>query len=311
MTSCSSCIDTFKEAASERVSAKDRVNFVDGKYPKAVCETCSVSEHGIPRVDDNEILVRASYSPFHAPKGELDPGAFFSDCFTLGGSCDRLTISDFDEVYRRSEGKAEGKRRNGKNHFLRSFVKLDVSKIRKILFSCSGNRALAVYNTSLASNCVHAEIFVVPSNATASQLKGSHRAEIRNELHNAVIEEIAVEDVLLKKIIYRVLGSDEWAEALSHGEYLGAPDDVADGFIHFSTHDTLAATLALHYAGRDHLKLLHVPVAPIAQNIKWEPARGGTLFPHLYARLSVQDVFRVDDVRLDENGVHILPEDLR
>jgi|TARA_R110001583_G_scaffold194956_1_gene367904 uncharacterized protein (DUF952 family) len=113
------------------------------------------------------------------------------------------------------------------------------------------------------------------------------------------------------QIIYRVLGSDEWAEALSHGEYLGAPHDVADGFIHFSTRDTLAATLALHYAGRDHLKLLHVPVAPIAQHLKWEPARGGTLFPHLYARLSVQDVFRVDDVRLDENGVHILPEDLR
>lgn len=114
-----------------------------------------------------------------------------------------------------------------------------------------------------------------------------------------------------EQTIYRVLGSDEWAKAVALGEYQGAPHDIADGFIHFSTGETLAATLALHYAGRDHLKLLHVPVAPIEAYIKWEPARGGTLFPHLYANLKVADVFRVDDVNLDENGVHILPEDLR
>ncbi|NIY76980.1 DUF952 domain-containing protein [Thalassospira sp. HF15] len=111
--------------------------------------------------------------------------------------------------------------------------------------------------------------------------------------------------------IYRVLGSDEWAEALSAGQYDGAPHDIADGFIHFSTQDTLAATLALHYAGRDHLKLLRVPIAPIAAKLKWEPARGGTLFPHLYDVLSVEHVTKVDEIRLDENGVHILPKDLR
>ena len=111
--------------------------------------------------------------------------------------------------------------------------------------------------------------------------------------------------------IYRVLGSDEWAQALSDGQYDGAPHDIADGFIHFSTGDTLAATLALHYAGRDHLKLLRVPVAPIADKLKWEPARGGTLFPHLYDVLAVAHVTRVDDLPLDANGVHILPEDLR
>lgn len=111
--------------------------------------------------------------------------------------------------------------------------------------------------------------------------------------------------------IYRVLGSDEWAQALSSGQYDGAAHDRADGFIHFSTGDTLAATLALHYAGRDHLKLLRVPVAPIADKLKWEPARGGTLFPHLYDVLSVEYVAHVDDVRLDDDGVHILPEDLR
>lgn len=111
--------------------------------------------------------------------------------------------------------------------------------------------------------------------------------------------------------IYRVLGSDEWAKALSTGQYDGAPHDIADGFIHFSTRDTLAATLALHYAGRDGLKLLHVPVAPIRNRLKWEPARGGTLFPHLYDVLSVEYVTRVDDLRLDDAGVHILPEELR
>ena len=111
--------------------------------------------------------------------------------------------------------------------------------------------------------------------------------------------------------IYRVLGSDEWAQALSAGQYDGAPHDIADGFIHFSTGDTLAATLALHYAGRDHLKLLRVPVEPIADKLKWEPARSGTLFPHLYDVLSVEYVTRVDDVRLGDDGVHVLPEELR
>ena len=39
--------------------------------------------------------------------------------------------------------------------------------------------------------------------------------------------------------------------------------------------------------------------------------RGGTLFPHLYDVLSVEYVTQVDDVRLDDDGVHILPDDLR
>lgn len=111
--------------------------------------------------------------------------------------------------------------------------------------------------------------------------------------------------------IYRVLGADEWAQALASGKYDGAAHDIADGFIHFSTRDTLAATLALHYSKRDGLKLLHVPVAPVEAKLKWEPARGGTLFPHLYDALSVSHVTRVDDLALDENGVHILPQDLR
>lgn len=111
--------------------------------------------------------------------------------------------------------------------------------------------------------------------------------------------------------IYRVLGSDEWAEALSTGQYAGAPHDIADGFIHFSTIDTLAATLALHYAKRGGLRLLHVPVESVADKLKWEPARGGTLFPHLYDVLSVEHVERVDDLALDDDEVHILPEDMR
>ncbi|MCC9623918.1 DUF952 domain-containing protein [Thalassospira sp. MA62] len=114
-----------------------------------------------------------------------------------------------------------------------------------------------------------------------------------------------------ENMIYRVLGSDEWADAQATGQYAGAPHDIADGFIHFSTQDTLAATLALHYSKRDGLKLLHVPVAPIEDKLKWEPARGGTLFPHLYDVLSVDLVTRVDDIGLDANGVHILPDDLR
>ncbi|MEQ8392171.1 MAG: DUF952 domain-containing protein [Thalassospira sp.] len=115
----------------------------------------------------------------------------------------------------------------------------------------------------------------------------------------------------LDTTIFRVLGSDEWATALATGKYDGAAHDKADGFIHFSTRDTLAATLALHYAKRTGLRLLHVTVASVRDKLKWEPARGGTLFPHLYDVLSVEHVTRVDELPLDDNGVHILPEDLR
>lgn len=108
-------------------------------------------------------------------------------------------------------------------------------------------------------------------------------------------------------LIYRVLPRRDWDAARAAGHYHGAEHDRADGYLHFSTADTLAETLALHYGGQEDLVLLSVPVAPLAAALRWEPARGGTLFPHLYAPLDVTLVRAVDPLPLERDGRHRLP----
>lgn len=83
--------------------------------------------------------------------------------------------------------------------------------------------------------------------------------------------------------LYKIVGAAEWAGV---GEvYAGSADDLRDGYIHLSTAAQVAGTLARHFAGRSDLVILEVDAAAIAADLKWEPARGGALFPHLYAPL--------------------------
>ena len=91
-------------------------------------------------------------------------------------------------------------------------------------------------------------------------------------------------------MIYKVLRAAEWAALEAAGETDGAPVDVADGFIHFSTIDQLPGTLERHFAGEEGLVLAAVDETAIAGPIRWEPSRGGALFPHLYRRLAMGDV---------------------
>jgi uncharacterized protein (DUF952 family) len=89
-------------------------------------------------------------------------------------------------------------------------------------------------------------------------------------------------------LIYKVLRPAEWAELESLGETLGSAADRADGFVHFSTAEHLPGTLDRHFAGETGLLLLAVDAAGAA--LRWEPSRGGALFPHLYRRLTRADV---------------------
>lgn len=93
-------------------------------------------------------------------------------------------------------------------------------------------------------------------------------------------------------LIYKILTQALWAQACKSGQLRGAPVDLADGYIHFSTREQLAETAAKHFAGQHDLRLLAIETdrLPDAAALKWEPSRGGALFPHLYGALPISAV---------------------
>ena len=110
-----------------------------------------------------------------------------------------------------------------------------------------------------------------------------------------------------RELIYHICRSDEWAAAEAAGAYCGSSQDRADGFIHFSDAGQVAASAARHRAGQDGLVLLTVEAAALGAALKWEPSRGGALFPHLYGELPLAAVRRADDLPLGPDGHHRFP----
>nr|MDQ2879278.1 DUF952 domain-containing protein [Pseudomonadota bacterium] len=83
-------------------------------------------------------------------------------------------------------------------------------------------------------------------------------------------------------LAYKVLTGDQMAVLERDGCFIGAPVDLADGYIHLSTADQLAETVDRHFAGRSDLHVAAVDLEALGDAIRWEPSRGGALFPHLY-----------------------------
>jgi len=110
-------------------------------------------------------------------------------------------------------------------------------------------------------------------------------------------------------LIFKILRADEWQHLLDNGETDGAPIDVADGYVHFSTAEQARETAAKHFAGEDNLMLLAVETATLGDALKWEVSRGGAKFPHLYRKLMLDDVIWEDNLNLVD-GVHDFPEDV-
>ena len=104
-------------------------------------------------------------------------------------------------------------------------------------------------------------------------------------------------------IIYKIFRSDEYAAFVAAGRTKGAPIDIADGYVHFSTTDQVKVTASKHFAGEDGLKLLGLDSDRLAPDLKWEPSRGGALFPHLYRELRANDILFVHDLPF-EDGHH-------
>ena len=107
--------------------------------------------------------------------------------------------------------------------------------------------------------------------------------------------------------IYKICTASEWREAEQAGAYRGSAVDLKDGFIHFSTAEQAAETAAKHFAGQRDLVLIAVDADALGDKLKWEPSRGGALFPHLYGELSLKTVQRVDALPLDDTGRHVFP----
>ncbi|MFM1862626.1 MAG: hypothetical protein RLZ26_1148 [Pseudomonadota bacterium] len=110
-------------------------------------------------------------------------------------------------------------------------------------------------------------------------------------------------------LIYKILRAAEWQALNEAGETAGAPVDVADGYVHFSTAAQLPGTLARHFAAEGDLWLLSFEAARLGPALRWEPARGGDLFPHLYAPLRLADACAVQPLPRGPAG-HALPEGL-
>lgn len=115
---------------------------------------------------------------------------------------------------------------------------------------------------------------------------------------------------LMSVVIYKVVSTDEWRGAQAAGTYHGSADDLRDGFIHLSTADQLAGTLAKHFSGQDGLGLVAVDAAALGDKLIWEPSRGGDVFPHLYAPLPVAAALWTQSLPLKADGSHALPDDL-
>ncbi len=93
--------------------------------------------------------------------------------------------------------------------------------------------------------------------------------------------------------IIKLLRAAEWAQFQADGQFAGSPDDLRDGFIHFSTPDQASATLAKWFAGEQGVMALTIDADGLGEALKWEPARGGQLFPHLYRPLGLDEVANV------------------
>ena len=107
--------------------------------------------------------------------------------------------------------------------------------------------------------------------------------------------------------VFKIFRRPEWDAFRAAGETAGAPVDLADGFIHLSTAEQVAETAARHFAAESDLVLVAVDEERLGAGLKWEPSRGGALFPHLYRPLRLSDVIWDKSLPLGATG-HIFPE---
>jgi uncharacterized protein (DUF952 family) len=108
--------------------------------------------------------------------------------------------------------------------------------------------------------------------------------------------------------IYKISPRKAWDDAEKSGSFTGAPVDVADGYIHFSAAHQVRETAAKYFCNQPDLVLAAIDVSVLGEALKWEPSRGGDLFPHLYGLLPMSAVLSVMALPLDSDGTPVVPE---
>jgi uncharacterized protein (DUF952 family) len=100
--------------------------------------------------------------------------------------------------------------------------------------------------------------------------------------------------------VYKILRAEEWTALQKVGRSDGSSDDVRDGYVHLSTAPQVPETLARHFEGEEGLWILEIEEAALGSDLRWEPARDGDPFPHLYRALELRDVQRAEPVHRGE-----------
>jgi len=105
--------------------------------------------------------------------------------------------------------------------------------------------------------------------------------------------------------IYKLIDRKAWERALSLGRFDGAGVDLRDGYIHFSTAAQAGETARRYFQGQSDLLMLTLETEALG-DLRWEPARGGDLFPHLYGPLDPSLVIETRALSLDAEGTLVL-----
>ncbi|TGX55854.1 DUF952 domain-containing protein [Sphingomonas gei] len=106
---------------------------------------------------------------------------------------------------------------------------------------------------------------------------------------------------------YKVLTAEQMSVLERDGSFAGAPVDLQDGYIHLSIAAQLRETIDKHFAGQDGLWLAAVDLEALGESVKWEPSRGGQLFPHLYGALPLDAVIAYSELHYEPDGSLRLP----
>jgi uncharacterized protein (DUF952 family) len=115
-------------------------------------------------------------------------------------------------------------------------------------------------------------------------------------------------EAAMMPLVYKICPEPLWREAERAGRFRGAPIDIQDGYIHFSTAAQVRKTAAKHFRGQGDLLLIAVQGERLGAALRYEPSRGGDLFPHLYAELDPRAALWVKPLPLGPEGAHVFPD---
>jgi uncharacterized protein (DUF952 family) len=102
--------------------------------------------------------------------------------------------------------------------------------------------------------------------------------------------------------VFKICSTSDWAAALSAGVFVGSPDDLRDGYIHLSTAEQAGETARKYFSNRGDLLLVAFDTVQLGAQLRWEPSRGGALFPHFYAALLTTKALGAEPLPLAPDG---------